>query len=198
MHEAETPKRGRGRPRREEAGDSALETMKRLLLERRYEEITLDSIAKEAGTAKTSLYRRWASKGLLALSAIEAIANERVAPSAAPRSLRDELNAIIEEIRWLLSGPLAATIVSLLAESQHDSTLAERLDAMLRHEQRIASAIDEAQARGDEVEDLSAAGIADQIAGVLFTHHLIARRATPLPGDLASCILGDRRKTPLP
>lgn len=59
------PKRGRGRPRRVESDSGILEGARDLLRERRYAELTLDEIGRQAGVAKTTIYRRWPSKAAL-------------------------------------------------------------------------------------------------------------------------------------
>jgi len=60
-----TTKRGRGRPRREGADEEILSVARTLLAERGYRELTVDAVAERAGVAKTTVYRRWPSKGAL-------------------------------------------------------------------------------------------------------------------------------------
>lgn len=65
-----TEKRGRGRPRREGADDQILTLTRALLRERGYGAFTVDTIAERSGIAKTTIYRRWPSKGALVAAAI--------------------------------------------------------------------------------------------------------------------------------
>ena len=60
-----TPKRGRGRPRREGTDEEILSVAREMLSTRGYREVTIDGIAERAGVAKTTVYRRWPSKGAL-------------------------------------------------------------------------------------------------------------------------------------
>jgi hypothetical protein len=60
-----TPKRGRGRPRREGADEEILDVARAMLLEGGYRALTIDAVAERAGVAKTTVYRRWPSKGAL-------------------------------------------------------------------------------------------------------------------------------------
>lgn len=70
MTEPDTPKRGRGRPRRE-GTDAAVRSATIDLLQRQsYTSITLESVAVAAGVAKTTLYRRWPSKAALVIDAL--------------------------------------------------------------------------------------------------------------------------------
>jgi AcrR family transcriptional regulator len=65
-----TQKRGRGRPRREGADQEILTVARELLRDRGYREFTVDAIAERTGIAKTTIYRRFPSKGELAAAAI--------------------------------------------------------------------------------------------------------------------------------
>ena len=68
------PKRGRGRPRREGADDEILAVALAMLREQGYGALTVDAVAERAGVAKTTVYRRWPSKGALVAAAIEPLA----------------------------------------------------------------------------------------------------------------------------
>jgi AcrR family transcriptional regulator len=65
-----TQKRGRGRPRREGADQEILTVARELLRAKGYREFTVDEIAERTGIAKTTIYRRFPSKGDLAAAAI--------------------------------------------------------------------------------------------------------------------------------
>jgi len=62
--------RGRGRPRREGADEEILAVAREMLAEHGYRELTVDEVAERAGVAKTTVYRRWPSKGSLVAAAI--------------------------------------------------------------------------------------------------------------------------------
>lgn len=88
-------KRGRGRPRREGADEEILAVARTMLAERGYSDLSVDEIAERAGVAKTTVYRRWPSKGTLVAAAI--------APTAPATTSADEL---LRETQALLA-PLA-------------------------------------------------------------------------------------------
>src|SRR5688500_17055204 len=69
-------KRGRGRPRREGAGDEILAVTLAMLRESGYGALTVDTVAELSGVAKTTLYRRWPSKSALVAAAIAPLTNE--------------------------------------------------------------------------------------------------------------------------
>jgi AcrR family transcriptional regulator len=88
-------KRGRGRPRREGADEEILGVVRALLDERGYRELTVDAVAEQAGVAKTTVYRRWSSKGALVAAAIAPVG-----------SLSEDPGEIVRETARLLA-PLA-------------------------------------------------------------------------------------------
>jgi AcrR family transcriptional regulator len=61
----------RGRPRREGADEEILRAARELLEEHGYGAFTVDHVAERSGVAKTTIYRRWPTKGTLAAAAIQ-------------------------------------------------------------------------------------------------------------------------------
>jgi len=70
MTDETQPKRGRGRPRREGADEEILRVALDLLREQGYRAFNLDTIVQRTGIAKTTIYRRWPSKGALIAAAL--------------------------------------------------------------------------------------------------------------------------------
>lgn len=89
-----TAKRGRGRPRREGTDEAILSVARTLLEERGYGELTVDAVADRAGVAKTTVYRRWPSKGAL------------VAALIPPPGRYTDAAAVVRDVQTLLA-PLA-------------------------------------------------------------------------------------------
>ena len=85
-------KKGRGRPRREGADEEILAVTLELLREKGYRELTVDAVAERAGVAKTTVYRRWPSKGDLVAAAI------------APLALPEDAASLLRETARLLDG----------------------------------------------------------------------------------------------
>jgi len=100
------PIRGRGRPRRTEADAEILDAARALLNEGGYRALGLDEVARRAGTAKSSIYRRWPSKAALAAEIIR-----REVP---PPALENAERAFEE----LMNGPLGGVVASLIGEAQ--------------------------------------------------------------------------------
>ena len=103
----EAPRRGRGRPRKTEADAEILDVALALVRAGGYRELTLDEVARRAGVAKTTIYRRWPSKAALAA---ELVRRESELP--------DDVPAILASFTRLLTGDLAGVVLSLVAEGE--------------------------------------------------------------------------------
>jgi AcrR family transcriptional regulator len=64
----------RGRPRRAGADEEILAVALQMLREKGYRELNVDEVAERAGVAKTTVYRRWPTKGALVAAAIAPLA----------------------------------------------------------------------------------------------------------------------------
>jgi AcrR family transcriptional regulator len=102
-----------------------------LLAERDYERVTLDEVAARTGKAKTTLYRRWATKEDLVLAAIRAAGR----PPEVDRlpdlgSLRSDLLAVVDS-SWLGGPSRRLAIFTGLASATRSS---QRLAEVVRSE----------------------------------------------------------------
>lgn len=100
--------RGRGRPRRAEADAEILDAALAMLRAGGYRELSLDEVARRAGTAKSSIYRRWASKAALAA---EVVRREVPAPEG----------DFVAAFEALLNGALGGVVASLIGEAQESA-----------------------------------------------------------------------------
>lgn len=95
------PRRGRGRPRREGADEEILDVARALLHESGYRAFNVDDVVARTGLAKTTIYRRWPSKGALVAAAI-----------ATPPPASDDPYAILQE---------TANVLQLLRDPDADA-----------------------------------------------------------------------------
>lgn len=116
----------RGRPRSEKARQAILTTARTLLVEQGLHAMTLDHVAREAGVAKTTIYRWWDSKELLALDvAFEEIDRARVSQPVDTGSLRRDMLARWKAmLRLFGEPPWSRVMTSLLAYAQLDAGFA--------------------------------------------------------------------------
>jgi len=100
--------RGRGRPRRPEANAEILDAALAMLRPGGYRALSLDEVARRAGTAKSSIYRRWPSKAALAAAIVR---REVPAPDG-------DLVAAFDS---LMNGVLGGVVASLIGEAQESA-----------------------------------------------------------------------------
>ena len=110
---SDTPKRGRGRPRRAGADEEILTTALDMLRATGFHNLTVDAIAERTGIAKTTIYRRWPSKGALVAAA--------VAPLATPADGEDIARGTEELLRMLgePDGEIVEVLRALLTPRLH-------------------------------------------------------------------------------
>ena len=124
-------KRGRGRPRREGADDEILAVTRALLAEKGYRELTVDTVAERARVAKTTVYRRWPSKGALVAAAI--------APNTTPLS---DPQTLLREV---------ADLLSPLADAADDAEILGLLRSILRPRRDALASLLGSDERADEL-----------------------------------------------
>ena len=141
----------RGRPRSQEADRAILAATVELLAERGLAAMSIEEVAARAGVGKTTIYRRWPSKGLLALDAfVASFRAEQPLPDTG--TLRgDLLDALHAWVRAVTRTPMGRLLADLVAEAQHDPELRaawrDRVLEPLRSQHRIM--LDRAIARGE-------------------------------------------------
>ena len=127
----ETSRPRTGRPYDHSSDASILANTLDLLAERDYERVTLDEVAARTGKAKTTLYRRWATKEELVLAAIRAAGRPPEAdllPDSG--SLRSDLLAVVDS-PWLGGSDRRLAIFAGLASATRTS---QRLADVVRSE----------------------------------------------------------------
>jgi AcrR family transcriptional regulator len=141
----------RGRPRSQEAGRAILTATVELLAERGLAAMSIEEVAARAGVGKTTIYRRWPSKGLLALDAFVASFREEQAQPDTGTLRGDMLAALHAWVRAVTQTPMGPMLTGLIAEAQHDPELRgawrDRVLEPLRQQNRTM--LDRAIARGE-------------------------------------------------
>src|SRR5437870_9576200 len=102
-----TPPRARGRPRRADADEQILDAALAMLQDGGYRQLSLDEVARRAGTAKSSIYRRWPSKAALAA---EIVRRETPLPETS------DLDSSVRAFESLMNGALGGVVASLIGE----------------------------------------------------------------------------------
>ncbi|HYZ28949.1 MAG TPA: TetR/AcrR family transcriptional regulator [Thermoleophilaceae bacterium] len=180
-----------GRRRSEDARRAILAATAALLRERPLAEITVEAIAAAAGTSKTTIYRWWPHKDVLALDAVlEEWASGRPV-DVDLGNLRDDLSAIV--VRWvhrLRQDPFGRVVAGLVAELQRDDAVFRALYhehfSRLRREPARA-ALERAIARGEIAKNTDIELTLDMLYGPIY-HRLLHMHA-PLSDRFASDVV---------
>src|SRR3954454_12028819 len=176
MRNSGTPRRRPGGQLDPEADRIILTTAKRLLREQGYARLTIDGVAREAGVARTTVYRRYRDKAELVSAAIDTLRQ----PSRRPNSgdARRDLVAHVDNMRRNFDMSLAGT---LLMEEPHDPRLIapfqERMDRPRGGV--IREAIERGCERGQIRAGVDLDPVVDLLLGALFAAVLTAGRPDP-------------------
>jgi len=131
----------KGRPRSAEVEKAILKAAATLLAERGFKAFTIEEVALRAKVGKPSIYRRWQSKGTLALDAF-LTQYVPLLPPINTRSLTGDLQAALTAWIQAVDGTtMGRSLVGLIAEAQSDPDLAiawhERFISTARGQHRL-------------------------------------------------------------
>jgi AcrR family transcriptional regulator len=170
----------RGRPRSEQARRAILTAALELVRDDGYRAATIDSVARRAGVARTTIYRWWPSIAALLVDVLLELGMTTAPP---PPVGGDPLRAIRLEMRRIagVTTELTGRLYSaLLGEAQHDAQIRAELLERLIYPRREASAraVREAQARGLLRDDVHPAVVTDLFYGPIFYRMLSGHEPT--------------------
>jgi AcrR family transcriptional regulator len=116
-------KRGPGRPRSAEAHRAILDAVLVLLAEEGFSRMSVEGVAARAGVGKATVYRRWPSKVLLVIEAIDTVASERISvPDTG--SARGDLTEFLTQLVRAMDGPDGRLVAPLLEAMSRSPELA--------------------------------------------------------------------------
>jgi AcrR family transcriptional regulator len=189
MSETAGTTRRPGRPRSERARQAILRAAADLLLDERGPRVSMDAVAERAAVSKTTIYRWWPSKEMLALDALLDWATAGSTPQDTG-SLRGDMLALIRPwVEEIGRRPFGRVIAGLLVQSHADPQIAQAYCSRfvrLRREP-MRAALERAIARGETRPDLDLDVALDLIYGPLY-HRLLHGHA-PLTGRFAEDVV---------
>ena len=167
-------RKGTGRPRSERTEKAILAAASQLLAESGLAAMTIEGVAERAGVGKASIYRRWPSRGALAIDATlgDYLAGQ---PTRDTGGLEGDLLATARDwIRTVKRQPWGRTLKGLIAEVLHDPSLAgawrERFVERVRQPRRPI--VERAVARGEVPTGSDPELIMDLLYGPLYHRYL--------------------------
>jgi AcrR family transcriptional regulator len=187
-----------GRPRDERAHQLILDSTLELLWEVGYAAMTIEGVAARAGVGKTTIYRRWPSKGALVVDAISGpicpIATGKwtvhLGPLPDTGSLREDLLTFVQRVNYAFNAPLASrTLPGLAADLAMDSNLATAYrEAVVEPKRlRIAEVLQRAKARGELFSGADVELLCDLLVGPLLYRALLT--GTPVDDEAAKALV---------
>ncbi len=90
-----------------------------ILIEDGLQAFSIDAVAVRSGVARTTIYRSWPSKGLLAFESFREAFETQLAFERTGSPEKD-LHALIASLARMLSGPAGRLAASVVAEAQSD------------------------------------------------------------------------------
>jgi AcrR family transcriptional regulator len=158
-----------GRPRDPRIDRAVLRATVELLGETGYAELSVDAIARRAGTSKPAIYRRWPSKAHLVHEAVFPIDSGTELPDTG--TLSGDVSEMVRRTVRILTTPAArAALPGLVGEMAADLTLhaalLERFGGILSR--GLTDRLNEALARKEIRPDVTAAELTEALAGITF------------------------------
>src|SRR4029450_156041 len=131
-----------------------------------YARVTIEAIAARARVGKTTIYRRWRSKGPLIGEAISARLHLGPAPDTG--DLREDLGAFMRAVLSALTAPvISGSIPGLASDLPGAPELADTLRSHIIGPKRaiVTTIVQHARARGDVRPDVDAELVLDLLVG---------------------------------
>ncbi len=187
-----------GRPRSTAARRAVLDAAYDILVETGLGGFSVDAVATRSGVARTTIYRSWPTRGLLAMESFrEAFQNQLdYTLSNCPE---DDLRGLVRSLARALSGSAGRLAASVLAEAQSDVTVRQQfrddfsIPLRVRSTELIANGIKIGHFRSD----LNIARLLDALVGAVYIRLMLGLPlAQEWADDLAATLLlGCRRLT---
>jgi AcrR family transcriptional regulator len=152
-----------------------------LLLERGFDGMTVDDVAEAAGVGKATIYRRWASKELLANDALAELFDLEI-PDADTGSIAGDLRQVYRVgLAFANSDRGRAMIRLAVSEANRDERSAAVYRAVLdRRIELTRAALERARSRGEPIrDDADPALMVEWMAGLFVVRALTGQPMPP-------------------
>jgi AcrR family transcriptional regulator len=170
--------RTRGRPRDPRADQAILKATTELLGEVGYARLTIEAIAARAQVGKTTIYRRWKSKGLLVVDLIASIVD--LGPTPDTGDTRADLLAFMRAVVNSLRDPLVGqSIPGLANDLPADDELASAFRELIIGPklERVTAIMARAIRRRDVPEDVDCVLVTDMLLGPILWRSMLTEQS---------------------
>lgn len=169
--------------------EAILQATRELLVERGARSLTIEAVAERAGVAKTTIYRRWASRHELALAVVlDMVKTASAVPELGDtrRELAEFLGRAVRILATTLMGPVMQGLVSELA-SDEELASAFRTQVVAVRVRELARVLDRGIARGHVRADVDAEQVHELLFGPVYYRLFLS--GNDLDADLAQRIV---------
>jgi AcrR family transcriptional regulator len=150
--------------------------------------LTMEGIARRAGTPKNTLYRRWAAPEEVLLDAIAA-AYPVEEPSPAADDLRGDLIAALELMLEWSRHPTARAVQAIMLERHRHPDLVTRLHRVFdRAGRRFTATVLHHYARLGHLDPTLVTPVVEEIGEALVLKHVVDAGEEPTPRRLAEIV----------
>ena len=164
----------RGRPRDVDVDQRILASAFRQLVQVGYAGLSIESVAADAGVAKTTIYRRYPTKRDLVIAALRE--STPFPMPALDLPAREALEAFVRAaIAMLIESGAFRVLGSLLVEDQRHPGLLDVFRERILFPRRamVEAIIKRGMERGELRRDVDPLIVIEMIAGAVFAHHVI-------------------------
>jgi AcrR family transcriptional regulator len=188
----------RGRPRDGEVDRRILDAARELLLSKGYAALSIDEVAERAGSAKTTLYRRWPTKDHLILSVIAQMQGDVSIPDSG--DLRADLRYYLKAVAGGLDGMRkagrgedaddrsAGLVGELAGVAARHRDLGELVRSVFERRNAVAiGLLTSATARGALRADVDPVVLLDQLIGPIYYRVLVT--GAPIDTDYLEALI---------
>lgn len=170
-------KRPVGRPRSEESRKAILDAAARLLATVPLKNLAIESIAREAGVGKATIYRWWPNKAALAIDAFFEEIEQRSSFLPAPTvtaALGDQVMRLVQ----VAAGPVGRLAAQIIAEGQSDPAVLELFRSVFVRQRRAVAShlIKEGIANGEFRDDIDTELAIDLIYGPVWYRLMVGHQ----------------------
>lgn len=169
-----------GRPRNAGLDERILAATRQLLAERGYQGLSIDAVARAAGTTRPSVYLRFAGKENLVTSAVADMAVED--PLRVTDDIRADLVAELRHFRTAVTRVNGMSLVgTVLAEEHLTPSLITRFRErlVLPRRRRLAGMLERGIGAGVLRPDLDVDAVTSMFIGSLYGHYLASGEIPP-------------------
>jgi AcrR family transcriptional regulator len=176
-----------GRPRDGRIDSEVVSAVLSALKRGGYRAVTIDSIARKVGRARSSLYRRWPSKRHVVAYAVVSEMGDN--PASDTGGLRGDLEAAVGTLSRAFAGPLGRALAGLAADMAQDAALASIIqqEVLAPRRKSMREALNRAQVRGEMRPDCDVELVLDMLTGPFYFRTLFGHLA--ITGTMAQLVV---------